>query len=203
LLDRLTERLGLEPGQSIVEVAVALPFLILIVVGLVEMGILLASYLSLVNAAREGAIFASMHPELVDTATCQPDNTPNAYPLPEGTPGYCTGIHDDDPFGGTTTSTTVWSEYYNRVSNEVFVVLGETLKSGGLLDQDYLTVDRPIPSAPVQPYCPTGLEAGCAITVTVHYRLHTLTSDISMPAFGRFGLPNTYQINYSVAVPIR
>jgi Flp pilus assembly protein TadG len=173
-----------------VEVAVALPFLMLIVIGLVEMGIVFASYLSLVNATREGAIFASMHPELVNS-TCA------ATPYPTCT---ANSANDNAPFGSTgNTSTTVWSEYNNRVANEVFVVLGETLERGGLLNQDALVVYRPV----ADPSCSGTLGPGCMITVTVNYQIHTLTSGISLPAFGRFGLPSTYQFNYSMVTPIR
>lgn len=179
-----------------VEVAIALPFLIVIVIALVDMGIVFASYLSSVNATREGAIFASEYSRLVDS-TC--GSTPNPT---------CVGANDNIPFGSTgATSSTIWSEYTNRVANDVFVPLGETLRRNGLLDQDILTIDRPvIGSSPIPP-CPQGsttaLDAGCPITVTVHFRLHTLTSDISLPSFGRFGLPNYYQINYSMGIPIR
>jgi hypothetical protein len=173
-----------------VEVSMALPFLITIVIALVEMGILFASYLSLVNATREGAIFASMHPELINS---QCGSTP--YPT-------CTynSANDTSPFGGTgSTNTTVWSEYNNRVSNEVFVVLGETLERGQLLNQDSLTVYRPV----ADPSCSAPIGVGCMITVTASYQIHTLTSDVSLPAFGRFGLPNTYQMKYSMVIPVR
>jgi hypothetical protein len=156
-----------------VELAVTLPFLIAIVIGLIEMGIAFASYLSLVNATREGAIYASMHPELVDATQ-------------------------------TPTSSTTWEEYVNRVANEVLVVVGERLKAGQLLTQDILTVDRPVIGPPDAIHgCPTGMEVGCPITVTTHFQIHTLTSDISLPYFGRFGLPSYYQINYSMGMPIR
>jgi hypothetical protein len=202
-------------GQSMLEVAVALPFLLLIIIALIEMGIVFASYLSLVNAAREGAVFASMYPTLADL-TC--GSTPN--------PG-CVGPKDSQAFGS---GTTLWDEYVKRVNDEIVVVIGEPLKAGQLLDQDILTVQRPI-LGPTSTSCPTRSEAGCPITITVHYRLHTFTSDISLPAprvrstvppgatftdwvfnvLGnvdwstgwRMGLPNYYQIDYSFGMPIR
>lgn len=163
----------MQRGQSIVEVAVALPFLIAIVIGLIEMGIVFASYLSLVNATREGAIYASMHPELTDA-----NQTP--------------------------TSSSTWHEYYDRVANEIVVVIGEPLRAGQLLNQDALTVDRPVLGPPDAAHgCPTALEAGCPITVTVYFQIQTLTSDISLPYFERFGLPNYYRMSYSMGIPIR
>jgi Flp pilus assembly protein TadG len=185
-----------------VEIAVALPLLIMIILGLIEIGIIFASYVSLVNATREGAIFASMHPEIIGSSC---GSTPNAYPLPEGTAGYCTVTPGDDnmldyTYGATATvTTTVWSEYYNRVSNEVFVVSGETLRRAQLLTQDTLTLQRPVPD----PSCSSPIGTGCMITVTVLYNLHTLTSDVSLPFFGRLGLPSYYRIKYNMVVPVR
>jgi hypothetical protein len=132
------------------------------------MGIVFASYISLVNATREGTIFASMYPELRSSA------------------------NDNHAYGA---NSTIWDEYNNRVSNEIWVVSGERLRAGQLLDQDLLTVDRPIVGATANPSDP--------ITVTVHYRLHTFTSDISLPIFNRFGLPNYYQMDYTMSSPIR
>lgn len=180
----------MQKGQSMVEVSIALPLLILIVIGLVEMGLMFASYLSLVNATREGAIFASMHPALVNSqcgATPYPTCTSNA-------------ANDNSPFGSSgTTSTTLWSEYTNRVSNEVFVVLGETLERGQLLNQDVLTVYRPI----ADPNCPTPIGSNCMITVTVDYRIQTLTSGVSLPGFNRLGLPSSYSMSYHMVLPVR
>ncbi|HEX9060397.1 MAG TPA: TadE family protein, partial [Clostridia bacterium] len=42
-------------GQALVEFAVILPMLILLVMGIVQFGMMLGSYLSLQNAVREGA----------------------------------------------------------------------------------------------------------------------------------------------------
>jgi hypothetical protein len=46
-------------GQGLVEFAVALPVLIMLLIGVVEIGFALRSYLIVVNATREGARFAS------------------------------------------------------------------------------------------------------------------------------------------------
>ena len=48
-------RLGSEEGAELVEFALVLPFLLLVVLGIAEFGILLQRYEVLVNAAREGA----------------------------------------------------------------------------------------------------------------------------------------------------
>lgn len=45
----------LETGQSLVEFAIMLPILLLVVMGIIEFGFIMNSYLTLQNAAREGA----------------------------------------------------------------------------------------------------------------------------------------------------
>lgn len=162
-------------GQSMVEMAVAFPFLIMLVLALIEMGIIFGSYISLVNATREGAIFASMHPELTNSA-----NDGNAYG----------------------NGSTVWNEYVKRVNDEILVVIGEPLREGQIIDQHTLTINRPA-LGPTTTACPTRLEIGCPITVTVYYSVETFSSRMSLPGFGRFGLPNTYRVSYSFGVPIR
>ncbi|MBM3127063.1 MAG: hypothetical protein FJ009_00325 [Chloroflexi bacterium] len=211
-------------GQSMLEVAVALPFLLLIIFALLEMGIVFASYLSLVNATREGAVFATMYPDLAHT-TC------GATPNPS-----CVGPKDSQTFGA---GSTLWREYVKRVNDDIVVVIGEPLRAGQILMTDTLTVSRPI-VAPGSSgsSCITGKEPGCFITVTVTFNLKTFTSDMSLPvprarsgtpampgsgatpaqwtnwffavmgnvdwATGwRMGLPNYYQIRYTYSMPIR
>lgn len=49
------ESLRNEKGQSLVEFAILLPFLLLLLMGILEFGIMLNSYLTINNSAREGA----------------------------------------------------------------------------------------------------------------------------------------------------
>jgi Flp pilus assembly protein TadG len=51
-----------ERGQGLVELAVILPLLLLIVMGAVDFGRAYFAYETLVNAAREGAYYASLDP---------------------------------------------------------------------------------------------------------------------------------------------
>lgn len=44
-----------EKGQSLIEFAILLPFLLLLLMGILEFGIMLNSYLTIHNSAREGA----------------------------------------------------------------------------------------------------------------------------------------------------
>ena len=50
-------------GQSLVEFALVLPFLLLLVVGAIEFGRLFFMQIALTNAAREGAYYRSLYPE--------------------------------------------------------------------------------------------------------------------------------------------
>lgn len=164
-----------EEGQSLIELAVGIPFLIAIVVVLVEMGIVFASFISLINATREAAVFAAMYPQLADPSH---DNDP--FNCSSSTPGSCP---------------TLWQEYQNRASAEIFVIPGEALRAGQLIDAHLLVIDRPITAGTTEP--------GDPITVTATYQLQTFLSTASLPYFGRFGLPSYYTLRYSMTAPIR
>ena len=55
---------GAEKGQSMLEMTVGLVFLVLIVLVLFEMAVLFYSYIALLNASREGAVYAATHPTM-------------------------------------------------------------------------------------------------------------------------------------------
>lgn len=160
-----------ERGQSLTEMAIGLPFVMLIIIGIIEMGFVFATYISMINATREGAVFASMHPELSDTS----------------------GASDDDILAPGTT--TIYDEYENRVLNEVFVVTTQQLRATQLLTEDDYDLKRPLTDGTTT--------AGTPITVTLVFSISTFTSNISLPYFGRFGLPSRYPLTYSFAMPIR
>lgn len=60
-----------EGGQSLVEVALALPLLLLIVIGIVDIGRLYTYKVATANAAREAAIYAARDPQATVDAICQ------------------------------------------------------------------------------------------------------------------------------------
>src|SRR5262245_13202144 len=101
-----------QKGQSIVEVAVAMPLLLILVIGIIEFGIVFATYLAVTNAAREGAIFASIYPKLADSScgkTPHDDGDGNIL---------CNGSDDNDSYdyaASGSTTVTVWEEYTTRV----------------------------------------------------------------------------------------
>ena len=51
-----------QKGQSLVEVAIALPVIILILVGILDLGRAFFTFIALTDAAAEGAAYAAVHP---------------------------------------------------------------------------------------------------------------------------------------------
>ena len=51
-----------EKGQNLVEMAIVLPFLLIIVFGVIDLGRVFFASINLTNAAREGVRFLTMHP---------------------------------------------------------------------------------------------------------------------------------------------
>jgi Flp pilus assembly protein TadG len=60
-------------GQSLVELALTLPLLILIMAGVLDLGRVFFAYITITNAAREGARYGADHPR-----------NPDDLPLPSG-----------------------------------------------------------------------------------------------------------------------
>ena len=73
-------RAGGESGQALVELALVLPVMILIAMGIVDFGRVFYTYEALVNAAREGARYCALYPRNYATAvaagTTPPSNDP-------------------------------------------------------------------------------------------------------------------------------
>jgi Flp pilus assembly protein TadG len=60
-----------DKGQSLVEVALVLPLLLLIVLGMVDVGRIYALKVAVTNAAREAAIYAARDPDATVNGICQ------------------------------------------------------------------------------------------------------------------------------------
>ena len=54
------------PGQSLIELALILPVLMFILVGIVDFGSVFNAYIIITNVAREGARYGAMHPNKDD-----------------------------------------------------------------------------------------------------------------------------------------
>lgn len=60
-----------EGGQSLVEIALTLPLLLLVVIGIVDIGRIYAFKASVTNAAREAAAYAARDPQATRDEICQ------------------------------------------------------------------------------------------------------------------------------------
>lgn len=58
-----------EQGQSLVEVSVVSIFFMILAIMIFEAGVVFSTYTVLLNASREGAVYASAHPELTTVVT--------------------------------------------------------------------------------------------------------------------------------------
>jgi Flp pilus assembly protein TadG len=65
---RQRKLLSCDQGQSVVELALALPVLLLLVLGTIDLGMGFRTYIALTNAAREGVRWVSVRPDDVDGA---------------------------------------------------------------------------------------------------------------------------------------
>jgi Flp pilus assembly protein TadG len=57
-----------ERGQSMVELALVLPLLLLILFGIVDLGRVFNAYIAITNASREGALYGSFYPPVNESA---------------------------------------------------------------------------------------------------------------------------------------
>jgi Flp pilus assembly protein TadG len=73
-----------EQGQSMVELAVILPLLLLIVLGTVDLGMGFKTYIALTNAAREGVRWISIHPSDQAGAMARVDEEAERVGLTDG-----------------------------------------------------------------------------------------------------------------------
>ena len=62
-MKRLRKGKGKEKGQSLLELALVLPVLVMILAGVLDLGRLYYSYVAVTDAAAEGASYAAIHPE--------------------------------------------------------------------------------------------------------------------------------------------
>ena len=143
-----------ESGQGFVEVSIISVLLILTVVIVFEAGLVFSSYITILNASREGAVYASSHPDLVTLDT------------------------SDD----------VYQKYEGVIKAEARLRLF-------MNDDHVLHVSRPQVGSSVS--------FGSPITVSVSYDCYTFTSGLSLPFFGRFGLPPYWPIKAWTVMPIR
>ena len=88
-----------ESGNAVVEFALVLPFLLLILFGIVNFGVLMYNQSVITNAAREGARWASIHTSTVYGTTCA--NAAVANPLDPCETAYSYAYNNLISFSGS------------------------------------------------------------------------------------------------------
>jgi Flp pilus assembly protein TadG len=61
-------RAGSDTGQALVEMAIALPVLLLLLIGVVDISLSVNAYITVTNASREGATYVVTHPGAAPSA---------------------------------------------------------------------------------------------------------------------------------------
>ena len=74
-LNSRAKKLKWSQGQSLVEMAVLLPLLLVLIIGAIEFGRLFFTRVVVTNAAREGAYYLATHPSDYDSGTGNAPNT--------------------------------------------------------------------------------------------------------------------------------
>ncbi|NLE76638.1 MAG: pilus assembly protein [Chloroflexi bacterium] len=74
---RRTARTGSEKGQSLVEMAVAFPILLLILAAVIDAGRAIDAYITITNAVREGARYGAKYPSRIETIRLRVANEAN------------------------------------------------------------------------------------------------------------------------------
>src|SRR5262249_43021853 len=59
---------GADSGQALVEMAIALPVLLLLLIGVVDIALSINAYITVTNASREGTTYAIAHPSAAPSA---------------------------------------------------------------------------------------------------------------------------------------
>lgn len=79
------DRCGGERGAALVEFAFLLPFLLVITVGVIDLGRAYTTWVQLANAAHEGAVYAQTHPlaQAPNGANCADPNNVTYHALTE------------------------------------------------------------------------------------------------------------------------
>ena len=177
-----------ERGQSLVEGALTIIFLLLLIIAGFEMAQVFSHYSAMTNAAREGALFASsageeLRLELCSKAALDCDGDENT----QSSTFVCheSNLDQNDP-----TEDSLF-EYCDRIRRTLVVRNVDP-------DPLFLTIGNPryeqISTDPNR----------YKIRVRVRYEIKTLfSSTLELPVLGRMGLPETYPIAYTMVVESR
>lgn len=85
----LTRRRRTRRGQALVETAMVLPFMILLVMGVIDIGRLLFAHVALQEATQEGALYGAFHPTNSSAIRNRVRNSSNAQWVTGATVEVC------------------------------------------------------------------------------------------------------------------
>lgn len=101
-------------GQSLVELAVALPILLLLMLGTLDLGRMFFDYIEMRNAVREGAAYAARYP--TDSAGAQSRVTSHGSFVASATVGAPSFSGNCTTAGGTGTVTMTATKTFNPIT---------------------------------------------------------------------------------------
>ena len=101
-------------GQSLVELAVALPFLLLIMLGTIDLGRMFFDYIQIRNAASEGATFGARNPQ--DSAGMIARATAHGVPTGTAISAGCVGAGCTSITGGDATVSVTATRVFTPVT---------------------------------------------------------------------------------------
>lgn len=177
-----------ERGQSLVEGALTIIFLLLLIIAGFEMAQVFSHFSATTNGAREGALFASSAGEELRLELCS--KAPLDCDGDANTQSSTFVCHDSDLDQNEPTEDSLF-EYCDRIRRTLVVRNVDP-------DPLFLTIGNPryeqISTDPNR----------YKIRVRVRYELKTLfSSTVRLPILGRLGLPETYPIAYTMVVESR
>ena len=140
---------GAEKGQSMLEMTVGLVFLVIIVLVLFEMAVLFYSYIALLNASREGAVYAATHPTIVpgdsDYETYEMITTAEAVAAGLRTDPEYFEIHQPDISGGTEPLDPIIVRVSYQLINPTQGIILPFLGRMGLFQSAWMTASTEMP----------------------------------------------------------
>jgi hypothetical protein len=136
-----------ETGQSMLEMTVGLVFLVIIILILFEMAVLFYSYIAVLNASREGAIYAATHPNLDDTDYQTYKNVTTAEAIAAGLrtePEYFEILDPEKPYGSDPLDPIIVRVRYQLINPTQGIIL-PFLGRMGLFQSAWMTATTEMP----------------------------------------------------------
>lgn len=129
-----------ERGQSLVELAIMLPILLIILLGIIDFGRVFYAYVTITNASREGARYGSMHPLSTDEINSR---------VKQEAAGTLTILDDDITITSDTDTITVTVETtFTTLFFGNLPFMGDSFREIDMMAQTEMPVAPPAPPPP-------------------------------------------------------